>query len=120
LLGIPTESVALDLVNDVIFKARSAGNLRRRMYDTWEQMTALLKAGRLNLEALFDERISLDKFESAFVKLQSGLAGKYFCTPTACSINRKFLAVGQLEFFTYCVAIQKFKLSHHQIRELRT
>src|SRR5436190_985281 len=82
LLGIPTESVPLDLVNDVIFKGATVqGIYGRRMYDTWEQMTALLKAGRLNLEALFDERISLDKFESAFVKLQSGLAGKILLYP---------------------------------------
>src|SRR5438045_3784705 len=82
LLGIPTESVPLDLVNDVIFKGATVqGIYGRRMYDTWEQMTALLKAGRLNLEALFDERISLNKFESAFVKLQSGLAGKILLYP---------------------------------------
>src|SRR5256714_10189478 len=82
LLGIPTESVPLDLGNDVIFKGATVqGIYGRRMYDTWEQMTALLKAGRLNLEALFDERISLDKFESASVKLQSGLAGKILLYP---------------------------------------
>src|SRR5882757_7231275 len=68
LLGIPTESVPLDLVNDVIFKGATVqGIYGRRMYETWVQMTALLKAGRLNLDALFDERISLEKFESAFV-----------------------------------------------------
>jgi Zn-dependent alcohol dehydrogenase len=44
-------------------------------------MTALLKAGRLNLDALFDERISLEKFEDAFRKLQSGLAGKILLYP---------------------------------------
>src|SRR6266566_680695 len=82
LLGIPTENVPLDLVNDVIFKGATVqGIYGRRMYETWEQMTALLKAGRLNLDALFDERISLDKFESAFVKLQSGLAGKILLYP---------------------------------------
>src|SRR5499427_6294586 len=82
LLGIPTESVPLDLVNDVIFKGATVqGIYGRRMYDTWEQMTALLKAGRLNLDPLFDERISLEKFEGAFAKLQSGLAGKILLYP---------------------------------------
>src|SRR5215468_10775624 len=82
LLGIPTESVPLDLVNDVIFKGATVqGIYGRRMYDTWEQMTALLKAGRLNLDPLFDERISLEKFEGAFLKLQSGLAGKILLYP---------------------------------------
>jgi threonine 3-dehydrogenase len=82
LLGIPTENVPLDLVNDVIFKGATVqGIYGRRMYETWVQMTALLKAGRLNLEPLFGERTSLDKFESAFSLLQSGLAGKVLLYP---------------------------------------
>src|SRR5258707_9682300 len=82
LLGIPTENVPLDFVNDVIFKGATVqGIYGRRMYETWGQMTALLKAGRLNLEPLLDERASLDKFESAFTLLQSGLAGKILLYP---------------------------------------
>src|SRR5467141_131486 len=82
LLGIPTENVPLDLVNDVIFKGATVqGIYGRRMYETWVQMTALLKAGRLNLEPLFGERAPLDKFENAFTLLQSGLAGKILLYP---------------------------------------
>jgi threonine 3-dehydrogenase len=82
LLGIPTETVPLDLVNDVIFKGATVqGIYGRRMYETWVQMTSLLKAGRLNLEPLFGERTSLDKFENAFTLLQGGLAGKILMYP---------------------------------------
>ncbi len=82
LLGIPTENVQLDLVNDVIFKGATVqGIYGRRMYGTWVQMTALLKAGRLNLEPLFGERTTLDKFETAFSLLQGGLAGKILLYP---------------------------------------
>jgi threonine 3-dehydrogenase len=82
LLGIPTENVPLDLVNDVIFKGATVqGIYGRRMYETWVQMTALLKTGRLNLEPLFGERAPLDQFESAFSLLQSGLAGKILLYP---------------------------------------
>jgi threonine 3-dehydrogenase len=82
LLGIPTESVPLDLVNDVIFKGATVqGIYGRRMYSTWVQMTALLKAGRLNLDPLFGEKASLEKFEGAFAMLQSGLAGKILLYP---------------------------------------
>ncbi|HEY6384188.1 MAG TPA: L-threonine 3-dehydrogenase [Candidatus Acidoferrum sp.] len=86
LLGIPTENVPLDLVNDVIFKGATVqGIYGRRMYETWVQMTALLKAGRLNLEPLFGEREPLEKFESAFAKLQGGLAGKILLYPNGLS-----------------------------------
>ena len=82
LLGIPTEAVPLDLVNDVIFKGATVqGIYGRRMYGTWVQMTALLKAGRLNLEPLFGERTSMEKFENAFALLQGGLAGKILMYP---------------------------------------
>jgi len=82
LLGIPTEAVQLDLVQDVIFKGATVqGIYGRRMYGTWVQMTALLKAGRLNLEALFGERMGMEGFEAAFAKLQSGLAGKILLYP---------------------------------------
>ena len=82
LLGIPTENVPLDLVNDVIFKGATVqGIYGRRMYETWVQMTALLKAGRLNLEPLFSQRTPLEEFESAFAKLQGGLPGKILLYP---------------------------------------
>lgn len=82
LLGIPTENVPLDLVNDVIFKGATVqGIYGRRMYETWVQMTALLKAGRLDLEPLFGERAPLEKFENAFALLQGGLAGKVLLYP---------------------------------------
>src|ERR1700739_406035 len=82
LLGIPTENVPLDLVKDVIFKGATVqGIYGRRMYETWVQMTALLKAGRLNLEPLFGERVKLEQFEDAFAKLQGGLAGKILLYP---------------------------------------
>ena len=38
-------------------------------------------SGRLNLEPLFGERASLDKFENAFTLLQGGLAGKVLLYP---------------------------------------
>jgi len=58
------------------------------MYETWVQMTALLKAGRLNLEPLFGERTSLDKFESAFTLLQADLLERSCCIRTACRAER--------------------------------
>src|SRR5262249_25750417 len=82
LLGIPTESVPLDLVNDVIFKGATVqGIYGRRMHATWVQVTAVLKGGRLNLEPVFGERAALAKFEGAFAMLQGGLAGKILLYP---------------------------------------
>jgi threonine 3-dehydrogenase len=74
--------VPLDLVKDVIFKGATVqGIYGRRMYETWVQMLALLKSGRLNLDPLFGERVPLEKFENAFALLQKGLAGKVLMYP---------------------------------------
>jgi len=82
LLGIPTENVPLDLVQDVIFKGATVqGIYGRRMYETWVQMTALLKAGRVNLQPLFSDRVALENFEAAFTRMTSGLAGKILMYP---------------------------------------
>ena len=82
LLGIPKDPVTFDLVNDVIFKGATVqGIYGRKMFETWVQMTELLKHHRLNLEPLFKERVPLDNFEQAFSLLESGHAGKILFYP---------------------------------------
>jgi threonine 3-dehydrogenase len=83
LLGIPSQPVTLDLVNDIIFKGATVhGIFGRRMFETWVQMTDLLKSGKLNLEPLFAERLPLDRFADAFKMLEGGLAGKILFYPS--------------------------------------
>jgi len=82
LLGIPTQPVTLDLLRDVIFKGATVlGIYGRKMFETWVQMTALLRAGRLNLEPLFGARFSLERFGDAFSALQQGQASKVLFYP---------------------------------------
>lgn len=82
LLGIPSEPVTLDLVGSVITKGVTVhGIFGRRMFQTWVQMTALLKERRLHLDPLFHERLPLDRFAEAFSLLQGGLAGKVILCP---------------------------------------
>jgi len=88
-LGIPTENVPLDLVNDVIFKGATVqGIYGRRMYETWVQMTALLRAGRLNLEPLFGERAALDKFEALLRCFRAALLERSCYIRTVCRAER--------------------------------
>jgi threonine 3-dehydrogenase len=82
LLGIPSQPVTLDLVEDVVFKGATVqGIYGRKMFDTWIQMTALLKLNRLALEPLFRERLALEQYSNAFEKLEGGLAGKVLFFP---------------------------------------
>jgi len=82
LLGIPSEPVTLDLLNDVIFKGATVhGIYGRRMFETWLQMSALLRDHRLNLEPLFKERLRLGEYAQAFRLLEQGAAGKVILLP---------------------------------------
>jgi threonine 3-dehydrogenase len=86
LLGIPSEPVTLDLAGDVITKGVTVhGIFGRRMFQTWIQMTALLKERRLNLDPLFHECVPLERFADAFSMLQAGLAGKVILCPNGSS-----------------------------------
>ena len=83
LLGIPSEPVTLDVVEDIVFKGATVqGIYGRKMFETWVQMTALLKSGRLNLEPLFRERLPIERFEEAFRVLEGGQAGKILLYPS--------------------------------------
>ncbi len=76
LLGLPSSDVRLDLANGVIFKgARLAGIFGRKVWQTWEQGTALLKNG-LDVTPVITHRLPLERFEEAFALLRSGAAGK--------------------------------------------
>jgi threonine 3-dehydrogenase len=82
LLGIPSQPVTLDVVEDIVFKGATVqGIYGRRMFETWVQMTALLTSGRLNLEPLFRERLPMDQFPGAFELLEGGQAGKVLMYP---------------------------------------
>jgi threonine 3-dehydrogenase len=88
LLGIPRESVPLDLVNQVIFKGVTVqGIYGRRMYETWVQMTALIRSKRLRLDPLFGEQRSLEDFEEAFSLLRNGFAGKVMLIPSETTLS---------------------------------
>lgn len=76
LLGLPTGPVPIDIANDVIFKeARLTGIFGRKMWQTWEQVTALLRSG-LDVTPVITHRLPVDRFEEAFELLRSGSAGK--------------------------------------------
>lgn len=86
LLGIPSQPVTLDLVSEVIFKGATVhGIFGRKIFETWVQMTELLKSGKLQLEPLFRERMPLERFADAFALLQGGLAGKVLFYPNGAS-----------------------------------
>lgn len=76
LLGLPSRPVELDLTNEIIFKmVHVQGVFGRRIWQTWERATTLLRRG-LNIRPIITHRLSLEDYEEAFALLRSGAAGK--------------------------------------------
>ena len=82
LLGLPTKPVELDLANDIIFKGAVVQGINgRKMYETWFQMEALLKTGRLDLSPVITHRLPMRDFAQGMDLLKSGEAAKIILTP---------------------------------------
>lgn len=77
LLGLPSEPVAMDLPNDIIFKGATVLGINgRKMFETWYQMESLLLSHRLNLEPVITHHLPLSDFEQGFKLMQKGEAIK--------------------------------------------
>src|SRR5512146_1088343 len=84
LLGIPSGLVQLNLAEDIIFKgARVLGITGRRMYQTWYQVQALLKAGKLDLHPAITDRMAMTDFSRGMERLKSGEASKILLFPNS-------------------------------------
>ncbi|PYX03061.1 MAG: L-threonine 3-dehydrogenase [Acidobacteria bacterium] len=66
LLGLTSKPISLNFSEDIIFKGITIQGISgRRMYQTWYQMTALLKSGKLNLHPVITDRIAMKDFSQA-------------------------------------------------------
>jgi threonine 3-dehydrogenase len=70
------------LAEDIIFKGATVlGISGRWMYQTWFQMQALLRTGKLDLLPVITDRLPLKEFSQGMQRLRSGEAGKILLYP---------------------------------------
>jgi threonine 3-dehydrogenase len=82
LLGLTSRPVSLNFSEDIIFKGITIQGINgRRMYQTWYQMTALLKAGKLDLHPAITDRIAMKDFSRGMERLKTGEASKILVYP---------------------------------------
>jgi len=82
LLGLTSKPIALNFSEDIIFKGITIQGINgRRMYQTWYQMQALLKAGKLDLHPVITDRISMKDFGKGMERLTTGEASKILLYP---------------------------------------
>ena len=82
LLGLPARPVEIDFARDIIFKGATVQGINgRKMYETWYQMEALLKAGKLDLKPVITHRLPMESFAEGMELLKSGEASKILLYP---------------------------------------
>jgi threonine 3-dehydrogenase len=82
LLGIPSQAVPIDLAEDVIFKGATVLGINgRRMWQTWYQGQALLRAGAIDLGPLITHRLPLAGIHEGMALLERGEAAKVILYP---------------------------------------
>jgi threonine 3-dehydrogenase len=82
LLGLTSKPVSLNFSEDIIFKGITIQGINgRRMFQTWYQMTALLKSGKLDLHPVITDRISMTDFSKGMDRLTTGEASKILLYP---------------------------------------
>ncbi len=82
LLGIPSQPVTLDLADDVIFKGATVLGINgRRMWQTWYQAQALLRAKKVDLTPLITHTLPLVEIQKGMELLRAGEAAKIILYP---------------------------------------
>ncbi len=82
LLGLTSKPVSLNFSEDIIFKGITIQGINgRRMYQTWYQMQALLKAGKLDLHPVITDRLAMKDFSQGMERLRTGEASKILLYP---------------------------------------
>ena len=78
----PSKPVELDFAKDLIFKGAIVHGINgRKMYETWYQMEALLKAGKLDLMPVITHRMPMAQFAHGMELLRTGEASKILLYP---------------------------------------
>src|SRR6201989_1299486 len=82
LLGLTSKPISVNFSEELIFKGITVQGINgRRMYQTWYQMTALLKSGKLDLHPVITDRIAMKDFSTAMERLRTGEASKILVYP---------------------------------------
>ncbi|HXX27534.1 MAG TPA: L-threonine 3-dehydrogenase [Terriglobales bacterium] len=89
LLGLTSKPVSLNFSEDIIFKGITIQGINgRRMYQTWYQMTALLKNQKLDLHPVITDRIAIEDFSKGMDRLKTGESSKILVYPNGLEDGR--------------------------------
>lgn len=82
IFGIPKKDITLNFGKYFIDKELTVkGVFGRKIWDTWHQVSELLKSGKVDLTKMITHRFPLSEFEKAMEVMKSGECGKILLIP---------------------------------------
>ncbi|MFH0993145.1 MAG: L-threonine 3-dehydrogenase [bacterium] len=82
MLGLPNQSIEIDVANDVVYKGLSIyGVTGRRIFETWHQVKELIDNDRLHLDKIVTHVFPLKDINKAAELMASGRSGKIVLIP---------------------------------------
>jgi len=77
LIGLYSQEVLLDLVNDVIYKEATVyGITGREMFNSWYLTEKIINSGKVNIKAVLTHEFPLEETEKAILLAKEGKCGK--------------------------------------------
>lgn len=77
LVGLASENISLDLVNNVIYKeATIYGVTGREMFDTWYMAEKLIRSGKCNIRDVLTHKFVFNRIREAILIAKEGNCGK--------------------------------------------
>jgi threonine 3-dehydrogenase len=82
IFGIPKKEILVDFGKNIIDKELTIkGIFGRQIWETWHQVSELLKSGKVDLTKMITHRFPLSDFEKAMEVMKSGQCGKILLIP---------------------------------------
>ncbi|MBD1379296.1 L-threonine 3-dehydrogenase [Metabacillus arenae] len=82
ILSLPVKPVEIDVTNDIVFKGVTVqGITGRKMFETWQQVSRLLKSGQVDVSPIITHHFPLEDFEKGFDLMLQGKCGKVVLYP---------------------------------------
>jgi len=76
-LGIPNHPILIDITHDIVFKGiHLHGITGRRMYQTWDQVKALIRTGKLQLDKIVTHVLDWNDVDAGMELMRTGQCGK--------------------------------------------
>ena len=81
-VGLPTEDVALDLTNDLIYREiKLTGISGRKIWETWKDFSKVMNGPYFRAEKVMGQKFALTDYRKAFEAIRAGTPGKMILYP---------------------------------------